>query len=154
MALTSGLSRTFLSAVQNWRPRFRITWKSASWLGCKRRGNGGYCKCSGNVAAHELRWMNASYFHPAFSGIMKASEVGTRERPGDMLERRRVSPGNLSLGKLPHFTIGSKRILRRTKGWGPSLPRRLGIKIDTSSNTRANKLSAPIYHSRRSIIRA
>lgn len=58
-----------------------------------RGAGGGYCKCSGNVAAHELRWMNASYFHPAFSGIMKAREVGTREHPGDMFERRSRKPG-------------------------------------------------------------
>lgn len=36
-----------------------------------------------NVAgAHKLRWMSASYFHRAFSEIMKASEVGTREHVG------------------------------------------------------------------------
>jgi len=53
-------------------PCFPITWKSTSWLGWNAEGNGGYCKCSGNVAAHELRWMNTSYFHPpAFSEIMK-----------------------------------------------------------------------------------
>lgn len=86
---------------------------------------------------------------------MKASEVGTREDPGDMLERRRVSPSNLSLGKLPHFTIGSKRILQRTKRTELKFTKELGIKIDTSSNTRTNKLSASIYHSpRRSIITA
>lgn len=118
----------------------------------KRRGNGGYCKCSGNVAAHELRWMNTSYFHPAFSEIMKASEVEARASPATC--RCRVSPSNLSPGKLPHFTIGSKRILQCTSGGRAKFAKELE-EIDTSSNTRANKLSAPIYHApRRSIITA